>query len=341
MKYKSSEINASRSDKMNGAKSFLVGFVLILASFYFMLAAIKVSAVETEITGTMYDKNENSAIEESERNFIKIDQTSGGKKLTYIQGNGENDKVAIKFTITDFPKTATSFMIVESERTDSSSLADADRYSKVMTHDADGNVVWEWIPSEKNVEMNGIAGEANFSETNEGRIDAQIVYRLRKGSYGLKFFRIYYYNAETIETNPSGQFDVVYVISRPIDKVEQGPTCTEKNDTICISYSEDSPTSRISRELKIFLPTSVAFNFSVVDIVPEFDALINNTVVDNYTAVVQGSSIYGINYFYEEANGDVTPSINVDDANRSYMYTNFTYSGIHTQGKTGRGILPQ
>ena len=131
----------SKEIKENGqkAKFIFFGFVLILALVYFMMGAVKVSAVTTaEITGTSYNKN-GSTIED----FDKKDLVNGSDTLTFIQGNGEDSKVAINFTINDFPSNATSFMIVESERSDSmGENADADRYSKGDD--------FEWHPSSSN-----------------------------------------------------------------------------------------------------------------------------------------------------------------------------------------------
>ena len=86
--------------------------------------------------------------------------------------------------------------------------------------------------------------------------------------------------------------------------------------------------------MKIYLPTSVAYNFKTVDASWTYDATINNDVVNNYNSIVNGSTIYGINYFNEAADGTVTPTTDKVNAQRSYMYTNFTLSGVDSQGKT-------
>ena len=336
MKYKSSFTNRINECEKSRAKMFFFGFVLILAFAFLFLNTMKVGAIETEITGTKFDKNDDGAIHETDESFIKVDLSSGSDKLTFIQANGNDDEVAIMFNVSDFPKEATSFMIVESEKTDSSSTADADRYSKVLGTDGDGNTVWQWVASDKNVTKNGITGSAIFSEEADGTINAEIVYRLRKGSFGMKFLRMYFYNAGTIETNPSGQHDVYYVVSRPIDMVAQSAdNCTAKSSTeICIGYDADADTSRISRELKIYIPQSVAYKFNVIPLTWVFDATVGTEIVANETEVKNGSTIYGINYFNETASGEVTPAVDKANAQRKYMYTNFTMSGVDSQGKT-------
>ena len=340
MKYKSSFMNKINECEKSKAKMFFFGFILILAFMLLFMQTVKINAIETEIVGTMFDKNDDGAIDDSTENFIKVDLTSGTDKLTFIQANGDDDEVAIKFNISNFPSEATSFMIVESERTDSSSTADADRYSKVLGTDGEGNTIWEWVASEKNITKNGITGSALFSEAADGTINVEVVYRLRKGSFGMKFLRIYFYNAGTIETNPSGHHDVYYVISRPIDMVEQSAdNCTAKSATeICIDYDADADTSRISRELKIYIPTSVAYKFNVVPLTWVFDETVGTEIVANESQVKIGSTIYAINYFNETASGEVTPATDKENAQRKYMYTEFTMSGVDSQGKTNEFI---
>lgn len=341
MKYKSYLNEGVKGGKIGKAKVILFGFVLILA-FLFLGAKVEmVNAMSTEIVGTKFDKNNDGTILEEDvkdeggnvtakaESFLKVDLISGTGKLTFIQGNGKDDEVAIMFDVSDFPGDATSFMIVESERSDSSSLADADRYSK-------DPVTGDWMASSKNVTKNGLTGSVSFFTGEDGKINASIVYRLRKGSFGMKFFKIYFYKAEESESNPSYQYDVNYVIAQPIDLVNQSDSnCDAKSATeICIGYDADGATSRISKELKIYLPTSVAYNFNVVPVEWVYNAAINNEVVNNYSAVVAGSTIYAINYFNEAADGTVTPTTNKETAQRSYMYTNFSKSGVDSQGKT-------
>lgn len=335
MKYKSALKREISENGNNKAKIIFFGFVLILAFAYLFLSCVKISAAEsaptTEIFATTFDKDGDGELE----TFISKDVESGGLKLTYIQGNGENDKVAIKFYVYDFPSNATSFMVVESEYSDSSVMADADRYSKV-SKEVDGETVWEWKASGENDTKNGLTGEALFTTTEGGKINAEITYRLRKGSFGMKFFKIFFYNSNTLDTDPSSDLEVYYVIAQPIDMVEQGSTCTAKNSTICTNYVNGTST-RISRELKIFVPTTVAYKFVVVPVEYVFNATNNNNVVNNYTAIVDGSTIYGINYFNESSDGTVAPLTGSDkkeDANRSYMYSNFTLSGSDTIKRT-------
>ena len=297
MKYKSFISSNMKGQKMRKANINLFVFVFILAISFFAFNFEKISAMGTEIIGTMFDKNSDGEITQSDvvvdgqvttkaENFLKVDLTSGTKKLTFIQGNGQNDKVAIKFTISDFPSDVTSFMIVESERTDSSSLADADRYNK-------DSVTGAWVASNKNVAKNGITGSVLFSTGEDGKITVDVVYRLRKGTFGMKFLKIYCYRAEVSESNPTYQHDVAYVIAQPIDMVNQSSdTCTEKNAAeICVNYDEDGATSRISKELKIYLPVSVAYNFKTVDVSWTYDATISNEVINNYNSIVKCSSI--------------------------------------------------
>ena len=158
MKYKSSFMNKISECEKSKAKMFFFGFVLILAFMFLFMQTVKINAIETEIVGTKFDKNGDGTIDESTENFIKVDLSSGSDKLTFIQANGDDDEVAIMFNVSNFPSDATSFMIVESEKTDSSSTADADRYSKVLGTDGDGNTIWEWVASEKNITKNGNRG---------------------------------------------------------------------------------------------------------------------------------------------------------------------------------------
>ena len=236
-------------------------------------------------------------------------------------------------------------MIVESNKTDSSSTADADRYSKELVTDGDGNQVWQWNASAKNVEKNGITGSVLFSES-DGKINVDVVYRLRKGSFGMKFIKLYFYNAGDVETKPSSQTELYYVIAQPIDMVNQSATvCETRSETeLCIGYDEDASNSRISKDLKIYMPSSVAFKFSVVPVQGVFNGDVNTEVVNNYTQVVNGSTIYGINYFDEittaSGNVEVIPAVDKANADGTYMYTNFTKpaTSYDTQEKTEQFI---
>jgi len=341
MKYKSILNERINDREMNKAKYLFVGFVLILAFIFFSFTCTKVSAaINTEIVGSIFDKDENGTIVESDVKdgdgnvvnkaefFEKVDLTNSGSKLTFVQGNGQDDQVAIKFNIYDFPSDATSFIIVESDRTDSSSLADADRYSK-------DNVSGEWEASDKNVTKNGLTGKVSFSTDDDGKINVETVYRLRKGSFGIKFFKIYFYKAQVTENNPTYQIDVVYVIAQPIDLVEQNANnCTTKHATeICVDYDAEGDASRVAKPLKIYIPTSVAYNFKVVPLGWTFDSTLNTEVVNNYNAVVSGSTIYGINYFDEDADGTY-PAEDITKADRTYLYTNITMYGMSSQDKT-------
>lgn len=360
MKYKSALNDSLKIKKMNLAKELFVGFVLILAFMLFSFNCVKVEAVEEadvtiDITNTMFDKDGTSGIEEDEKNFSVMDLiTNDGESLTFIQGNGKDSETAIKFTITNFPKDISAFMIVESEYTDSSSTADADRWSKEVVTDPDTGISsYQWIASSKNQTKNGIVASVEFVEGGDGKLTATIVYRLRNGDYGVSFFRIFFYKENVFETtivdgelivtgseeNPFSTAAAYYVISKPIDMVEQGETCiptasnlcNEKNETIFIAYDEDASTSRISKTLKIIIPTTVAYNFKVHSITPV--AFRNNFKVGNYQDVVNNSTIYAINYFKEEDNGDVTP-VDPTDATKTYMYSNFEKSGNDSKART-------
>ena len=228
MKYKSSLKNLANEERLNAAKVIFVGVVLILAFILFGFFTSRVSALDEEtnasitISGTMYDKNGEDGVEETEENFLSVTLGTGDDKLTFIQGNGNGDQVAIKFTITNFPKDAVAFMIVESERSDSSSDADADRYSKELVTE-NGNQVIKWLPSSKNVTpTGGIEGSASFTEAEDGTISVDVVYRLRKGAFGMSFLKIFFYKesvttggevVDTIvpETNPFSSKTIFYV----------------------------------------------------------------------------------------------------------------------------------
>lgn len=308
------------------AKIGLFGFVLILAFVGFFMCSMKVEAASSTVTGTMFDKNGNGQIDADSEVFSKVDVESGSDMLTYVQGNGEDDKTSIKFTINDFPSDATSIAIVESDHSDSSNDADLDKYNK----DA---VAGTWTASPNNVTKNNLGGSIAFSEDENGVITADVVYRLRKATYGLKYLKVFFYNGNQIEESPSSSITVFYVIAKPInmvgDTVEAGTTCTTKGDKICTNYVNGSDT-REARELKLFIPSTVAFNYNVVEVVSTFNDEKNTYVVSNYTEVVAGSTVYAINYFLEATDGTVTPVSNPATANRSYMYTNFEKSGLDT-----------
>ena len=76
MKYKSTLNSFAKENKFNLAKVIFVGFVLILAFIYFSFNSLKVDAVEeanvgVTITGTIFDKDGNGSIAESEKNYVK------------------------------------------------------------------------------------------------------------------------------------------------------------------------------------------------------------------------------------------------------------------------------
>ena len=361
MKYKSALNDSLKMKKMNLAKELFVGFVLILAFTLFSFNFVKVAAVEEanvtiDITGTMFDKDGTSGIEEDEKDFKSIDLvTNDGDALTFVQGNGKDSETAIKFTIANFPKDISSFMIVESEYSDSSSTADADRWGKEVVTDPDtGTSSYQWVASSKNQTKNGIVGSVEIVEGGDGKLTATIVYRLRNGDYGVSFFRIFFYKENVFESvivdgelvvtgneeNPFSTKVAYYVIAQPIDMVEQGETCVptasnlcnEKNETIFVAYDTVGTTTRISKPLKIIIPTTVAYNFKVHEINPV--AFGNNFKVGNYQEVVDNSTIYAINYFDEAANGDVTPTTTVTASTKTYMYSNFTKSGNDSKART-------
>ncbi len=363
MKYKSALNDSLKMKKLNWAKELFVGFVLILAFTLFTFNFTKVSAVEeanvgVTITGTMFDKDGTGGIEEGEKNFKSIDlTTTNGDSLTFIQGNGKDSETVIKFTITNFPKDISAFMIVESEYTDSSSTTDADRWGKEVVKDpVSGLSSYQWVASSKNQTINDITGSVEIVEGGDGKLTATITYRLRNGDYGMSFFRIFFYKENVFETtivdgnlvvngnerNPFSTKAVYYVISQPIDMVEQGATCiptasnlcVEKNETIFVAYDTTASTSRISKTLKIVIPTTVAYNFKVHQITTETFG--NNFKVGNYQDVVDNSTVYAINYFDEAANGDVTPATTVTASTKTYMYTNFKdpISGSDSKART-------
>lgn len=311
MHFKCSLHSKEKGIKINQYKVLFFGIVLIMAFFFFLANSVSVKALETEINGTTYNKTGES------EDFIKVDlSNANGDVLTFIQGNGEDDKVAIRFTIKDLPSNYTSIKIVESEHSDSATNPDSDEYDK-------DPVTGEWTPSASNIEVNGIIGSAIFTTDDTGKINVEVVYRIRKGSFGLKFIRIFFYEARVTEANPVSYTDLVYVISKPIDTVEQGSTCTSKNDTICTDYV-NGETTRESKELNLYIPEVVAYNFKTLN------GETSEEIIANYQNTSL-NTIYAINYFIESADGTVTPATNKEEANRSYLYVNFTKTGIDTQ----------
>ena len=132
-------------ENVRKAKFVFFGFVLILAFICFMGNFVKVQAadlniaddenikisgeeylVDVEIKGSTYTKY----ADKGSQDFEGVLVTANGQSITFIQGNGNNNEVDVRFTINNFPKNATAFMIVESNKTDSAGdNADADRYS--------------------------------------------------------------------------------------------------------------------------------------------------------------------------------------------------------------------
>ena len=183
-------------------------------------------------------------------------------------------------------------------------IEDENRYYK---NGADG-----WGSSESNSE----SSKLEFGEDEDGKIYAKLTYRIRKGSYGLSYIRIFFYKGEIGMASPADHTDVFFVIARPIDTVSQGTSGTSctKNDTICTSYVNGT-LSREPKKLNLYIPSNVAYDFKTVSFA---------NALANYQDRTQ-STVYAINYFIEEEGGDIK-FVNGDAlerANRKYLYTNF------------------
>lgn len=336
-------MNLKSIKKMLGkkkAKLNFFGFVFILVFSFLCLNSMKVSAVtessaKIEILQSIFNKDGDSDLDGDDK-FDSVSLSNGTSGLTFIQGNGKDGEVAVLFKVTNFPTNIKSFVIIESNYSDSSDNADMDKYKK----DVDGNWCVEVTAEDGKVTcesettaVNMIKGKAEFSEDGT---EAQIVYRLRSGSYGLKFFKIFFFSGEITNEKPASEATAVFVNSRPIDKVDQatdlGTTCSSETEKICTDYVEGATSTRISRKLKIYVPETVAYNFVVEPLKYTFDAANNNNIVNNYQDVQDNGTIYAINYFKEEANS-ITPA-NKDGANRAYLYTEFALAGNDSQAVT-------
>ena len=214
-------------------KFVLFGFVLVLALLYLVVSTVKVSALDISsttktVTGTKYKKDGTNIGE-----YGKVDlTTANGQTITFIQGNGKDDEVAIKFTIDGAPSSATSIAFVEPEHSDSTN-GDLDRYSRTV----DG---WE-NSDEGNPVKNDITGSVTVDPEDADKI--YVVYRLRLGGYGMKFLKVYFYSSDldtcTEESGCAASIEVWYVISQPVDAITS--TVKSKNcSTVSSSYNPKS-----------------------------------------------------------------------------------------------------
>ena len=304
----------SKEIKEKGIKTkfAFAGFVFALILLYLMLNCVRVGAVSATITGTSYKQDGTNF-----QNFSSKTLTSGDYSLTFIQGNGKNSEVAIKFTINDFPSTVDSFVVVESEHSDSDD-GDLDRYTLVGT---------EWVPS-NDVHASGIVGSATAHVDDPTKID--VVYRIRKGAFGLQFLKLFLYD-HGLEDLPEGsngvtELEVFYVISQPVntlpDDVIASESCSSEegiDEKICIQYDWDGDPQREPRPLELHVPKTIAYKFLIAD---------EESALTDYIDKTK-STIYAINYFKEE-NGELSTVDSKDDANRSYLYVNFQKNGSDT-----------
>ena len=306
----SKEIN----EKGIKTKFAFAGFVFVLALIYLMLSSVKVGALGATITGTSYKQDGTNVA-----NFSSKTLTSGEYSLTFIQGSGNNNDVAIKFTITDFPSTVDSFLVVESQHSDSDD-GDLDRYTLKNG---------EWVGSNSN---NGswITGSATPRADDATTVD--VVYRIRKGAYGLQFLKLFLYDSD-LEDLPDGdngviELEVFYVISRPVNTLPDDAIASEAcasesaiDTKICIQYDWDGEPQREPRPLYVYMPSTIAYEFLTV-------TGTEAQQLANYTDKTK-STIYAINYFKEE-DGELSTVATKAEANRSYLYTNFEKFGSDT-----------
>lgn len=324
------------------AKGIFFGFVFILTFSFIFFNGVKVSAVnvqagvDVEIISTQFDKNNDTVLDyDDTESFDSVNLTHDGQSLTFVEGNGT--EMGIKFKLTGFPSGITAFVVMENNYSDASTNADMDKYKKnasgewcIETGTAD-NIVCS------NSRTEGLyTSKAEFSvDATSGKTIATINYRLRDGGYGLKFFKVFYFTGEVSQTSSYTETTIVFAIAKPIDMVEQGTACNAPSDDcsgnagkIYTNYKPlaDGASTRVARELKIYIPGNVAYNYRVISLDSAFDSDpdVNTDVVTNF-ANVQTGTIYAINYFNETA-AAIVPSDEAG-ANRAYLYTNFTFSG--------------
>lgn len=327
MNFKKSLHSKENTKKILKINFSIMVIAIMMVFAFFAMSAKKVMATDYVVNGSSYYKNSSTLI-----NIDKVDVTSNGYTISYIESNGEDSKVAIRFTITDFPSNATSFMVVESEYSDSSETADADRYAK----DATG----AWIASEANQERNDLIGSAVYDEETNSMY---VTYRLRKGGFGIKFLKVFFHDASDVEIGDGQGYslidpiEVFYIVSQPVDLLDDNnPTtsCNEKQtNMICVKYVSTIAT-RESQILQLLFPETVAYQYKILDI--------NDAIQTNDAGIAKYldkslNTIYGINYFKEE-NGTASVVENVMEANRSYLYMNFTKAGNDTH-ETGINLL--
>lgn len=312
----------SKEIKENSVKVnfIIIGFVLMLAFFFLGLNTKKVGATSYTISGTKIytETNERISKELTCANSELINAAGSvcnREKLTFIQGNGNNNEIYIKFLLKDIPSGTTSFAIVETGHSDSAGDdSDLDRYN-IKTND-DGTI--EWIAG-TNISKNGIIGSA--IQTEDG---IEIVYRIRNGEFGLNFLKVFFYDSSVVGASAFDSIEVFYVISQPIDLVSLGDTCTQsRTNEICIDYVNGNPT-RESRFLNIYIPKTVAYIFKSLEGANNAKDYYNDPSV---------STIYAINYFKETEAGEIeTPDPDqISTATQKYLYTNFTKTGDDTQ----------
>lgn len=317
MNFKKSLRSKENGKKVMKGKTVFFSFVLFLFALFFVVNGDKVSAAEPTVV--INSTNYKQTGEEEAKDYAVKTLTSGEYSLTFIQGSGLNNNVAIKFTIENFPSTIDSFIVAESEHSDSDD-GDLDRYTKK------GNTWAGSFPAE----TYGITGSATEIVRENDQVDMEVVYRIRKGAYGLQFLKLFLYDYD-LEDLPEGEdgvipIEVFYVISRPVntlpDSIISSESCSSESgleENICIEYDLDGTPQREPRPLKVHIPSTIAYKFAVAN---------ENSATSDYLDKTK-STIYAINYFKEE-NGNLYTVEDKDDANRSYLYVNFTKNGSDT-----------
>lgn len=315
-------LKMSLQSKENQEKRIKTKFALLLTFFVMallclMINSAKVSALSATITGTSYKQDGTNFQDFPVKILTSSDDRGDEYSLTFVQGNGKDSEVAIKFTVAGFTSTIDSFVVVESEHSDSDD-GDLDRYTWNGTSWVASNIVHE----------SGIVGSATPHADDPTTLD--IVYRIRKGSYGLQFLKLflYDYHLEDLEEDDNGvyELEVFYVISQPVNTLPNdiiaSESCSTEEDAdtqICLQYEWDGSPQREPRPLKVYIPKTIAYKFAVAD---EDEAL--TTYMDKTI-----STIYAINYF-EEKDGEINVVETKDAANRSYLYVNFAKYGSDT-----------
>lgn len=332
--------------RVSKTKFIYLGLVLLFAFLFLAVFSVKVNAAGTtsiDVEGSYYDKDDNG----NENHVGKVIEI-GQYNLAFIQGNGNDNEVAIRFTINNFPSNITSFLIVESGYSHSNpNSSDLDLYSLesgVWTPSVNNNPQVCETEGEETICENkySVNGSVEFFENEDGSVKTNVVYRLRKGSYGLKFLTVFFYEGNVISATPASSIDVFYVISQPIDTVSQGTNCTVKNDTICTDYiNDDSNPTRVAQSLSIYLPETVAFTFDAISDEELTTEMLNSYGVTEFKKI---GSIFSINYFIEDAEGgttilssdQTTDNLSGIQNLRSYLYNKFQlfYENTDTLGVT-------